>query len=148
MIRWNPIREMFAVQNALDRMFDENWRTVRAAAAEGYRLPLDVYESDAAYHLIASLPGVAADSIQVHWHDDVLTVSAELPQGQPQIENLRTHLSERASGKVSRSLRLNRPINAEAVEAVYEHGVLTLTLPKTADAQPRLIPVRTTISAN
>ncbi|MCL4247193.1 MAG: Hsp20/alpha crystallin family protein [Anaerolineae bacterium] len=143
-IRWNPIREMMALQN----MFDENnWRTVRPSNGT-YSLPLDVYESDANYVVVATLPGVGADNIQVNWHDDVLTISAELPQGTPNAENLKTHMIERAAGKVSRSLRLGRPINAEAVEATYENGVLSLTLPKTPEAQPKLIPVRTTISAN
>ena len=133
---------------ALQNMFDENnWRTVRPSNGT-YTLPLDVYESDANYVVVATLPGVGADNIQVNWHDDVLTISAELPQGAPNAESLKTHMIERAAGKVNRSLRLGRPINAEAVEATYENGVLTLTLPKTADAQPKLIPVRTTISAN
>jgi HSP20 family protein len=144
MIRWNPIREMMAMQNAFDRAWEENARSVRAASTA--QLALDVYETDAAYVVMASLPGVAADQIEVSWHDDVLTISAELAQTAP--EGARAHLQERRSGKVARSVRLSRPIDANAVEAVYELGVLTLTLPKTPDAQPRQIPVRTTISAN
>ncbi|MCC6613836.1 MAG: Hsp20/alpha crystallin family protein [Anaerolineae bacterium] len=147
MIRWNPVRDMMAMQNAVDRMFDDNWRAVRPSNGT-YSLPLDVYENDASYVIVATLPGVGADNIQVNWHDDVLTISAELPQGAPEGENQRTHMIERAAGKVSRSLRLSRPINTEGVEAVYENGVLTLTLPKTPEAQPKMIPVRTTISAN
>jgi HSP20 family protein len=146
-IRWNPMREMISMQNALDRMFDETWRAARPAE-DSYQLALDVYENDMAYQVVASLPGVGADNIQVNWHDDVLTISAELPQQAPQGEHVRTHMQERTTGRVSRSLRLSRPVNAEAVQAVYEHGVLTLTLPKTPDAQPKLIPVRTTINAN
>ncbi len=147
MIRWNPVREMMAMQNAVDRMFDESGPAVRPSNGT-YGLPLDVYESDANYVIVATLPGVGAENIQVNWHDDVVTISAELPQGAPQGDNLRTHMIERAAGKVSRSLRLSRPINTEAVEAVYENGVLTLTLSKTPEAQPKMIPVRTTISAN
>ena len=146
MIRWNPIREMIAMQNAFDRSYNENWRTIRANAEA--QLPLNVYENDNAYVLVASLPGVGAENINISWHDDVVTIAAELPQTQFEGENVKAHIVERAYGKVSRSLRLSRPVDTEAVEAVYENGVLTLTLPKSPEAQPRVIPVRSTISAN
>jgi HSP20 family protein len=146
MIRWNPVREMLAMQNVFDRSFGENWRTVRANVDA--QLPVNVYENDNAYVLVASLPGVGAENININWHDDVVTIAAELPQPAFEGENVKTHIAERAYGKVSRSLRLSRPVDTEAVEAVYENGVLTLTLPKTAEAQPRTIPVRSTISAN
>lgn len=146
MIRWNPVREMMAMQNAFDRQFNENWRTVRANVDA--QLPVNVYENDNAYVLVASLPGVGAENININWHDDVVTIAAELPQPAFEGENVKTHIAERSYGKVSRSLRLSRPVDTDAVEAVYENGVLTLTLPKTAEAQPRVIPVRSTISAN
>ncbi len=144
MVRWNPLREMLALQSALDRVWEESSRAM--LSANGSQLALDVYETDTNFIVKASLPGVEADHIQVNWHDDLLTISAELAQAAP--ENAHVHMQERFSGKVSRSIRLSRPINPNAVEAVYEAGVLTLTLPKTPDAQPRQIPVRTTISAN
>ncbi|MDX2137619.1 MAG: Hsp20/alpha crystallin family protein [Chloroflexota bacterium] len=149
MIRWNPLREMVAMQNALERMNGEQWRTIRPAA-ESFRLALDVYEQDDAYQVVASLPGVGADNIAVNWHDDVLTISAELPALTLEGENVRAHMNERTTGKFSRTLRFNRPVDANAVEATYVDGVLTLRLPKTAEAQPKVIPVRSTatISAN
>jgi HSP20 family protein len=146
MIRWNPIREMLAMQNAFDRAYTENWRNLQANTA--YQLPLDVYERADAYMIVASLPGVGAENIAVNWHDDVLTITAELPQGIAEAEGLKTHMNERTAGKVSRSLRLTRPVDTNAVEALYVDGVLTLTLPKSPEAQPKSIPVRSTISAN
>lgn len=147
MIRWNPIREMMAIQNAFDRAYADGWRTVRATAS-AYSLPLDVYENDEAYTFVASLPGVGAENIQVNWHDDTVTIQAEVPQSAPAGETLRTHMVERPAGKFSRSIHLSKPINTDAVEARYEDGVLTLTLPKSPEAQPKVIPVRGTISAN
>jgi len=147
MIRWNPIREMMAIQNAFDRAYADGWRTVRANA-NAYTLPLDVYENDAVYTFVATLPGVGAENIQVNWHDDSVTIQAEVPQSAPSTEGLRTHMVERPAGKFSRTIHLSKPIDTEAVEAVYADGVLTLTLPKRPEAQPKVIPVRSTISAN
>jgi HSP20 family protein len=141
-IRWNPIREMAAMQNMIDRVFEDTWRAARPTVA-GNALPLDVYESDQGYIVFAALPGVSADAIQVSIDDDVLTISGEVPQ--PAFEekdNTRVLLFERSYGKFSRSVRLGVPVDVEKVEAAYENGVLKLTLPKTAQAQPKTIPVR------
>jgi HSP20 family protein len=87
---------------------------------------------------------VNPEQINISFQDDVLTISGEIPQ--PAIaenEQARTLLFERSYGKFSRSIRLAQPIDADHVEASYENGVLTLTLAKAPEAQPRLIPVKT-----
>jgi HSP20 family protein len=141
-IRWNPVREMAAMQNVLDRMFEESWRTIRPTNA-GNVLPLDVYETDAAYTVFTAIPGVNPDEINVSLHDDVLTISGEVPQPTfAETQNARTLLLERGYGKFSRSIRLARPIDADNIEAAYENGILTLTLPIEPEAQPKLIQVK------
>ncbi len=139
MIRWNPAREMAAMQTAIDRVFDETWRNFRLGSSDS-SLALDVYETDAAYLVVAALPGATTDNIQVNWHDGVLTISGEIPQ--QNFENSRALMLERVTGKFARSVRLPQPIEANNVEALFENGVLTLTLPKTPEVQPRQIPVR------
>ncbi len=138
-IRWNPIREMATMQGALDRLFDETWRTTRGAADSG-TLALDVQETDSAYVVSAALPGVSANDVNISLHDGVLTISGETQQAP--LENSRALLLERTYGKLQRSIRLPQPVVQDSIEAVIENGVLTLTLPKTAEAQPRSIPVR------
>ena len=145
-MRWNPLREMAAMQSAIDRIFEDSWRGVSSTTLSA--LALDVHETDRAYLVNASLPGVKEEAIQVNWHDGVLTISAELPQLTPNEGNPRALLLERVYGAFTRSIRLNQPIDSEHVEAVYENGVLTLTLPKTPEVQPRQIPVRVNKSQN
>lgn len=147
-IRWNPLREMAAMQNALDRIFEDTWRSARPIFA-GNGLSLDVYEADNAYTVVTSLPGLTADQIQVSMHDGVLTISGELPQGTVP-ENARVLLQERAFGKFTRSITLPQTVDVEHIEAAFENGVLTLTLPKVPEVQPKLIPVRagTTVHSN
>ncbi len=138
-VRWNPVREMSAAQSAFDRFFEDRWSGVRGAEKRG--IAVDVHETAGAYRIVAPLPGVAADGVNISLHEDVLTISAELPQFAAP-EDARVLLLERSFGKVSRSLRLPQAVAADQIEAVLENGVLVLTLPKTPEAQPRVIPVR------
>ncbi|MBZ0286005.1 MAG: Hsp20/alpha crystallin family protein [Anaerolineae bacterium] len=140
-VRWNPIREMAAMQSAMDRLFEQSWRGAQPTVA-GNALALDVYENDQAYLVHTSLPGVNADQINISFQDDVLTISGEVEQANVE-QNTRVLLSERSYGKFSRSIRLAQAIDADKVEATYENGVLSLTLPKAPEAQPRMIPVKT-----
>lgn len=110
-------------------------------------LPVDVNETAGAYTVIATIPGVKADHINVQFHDEVLSIEAELAR--PEIaEGTRIHLRERAYGNFSRRIRLPQPVDADNIEAVYEDGVLTLSIPKTPEAQPRHIPVNAVPSLN
>lgn len=142
LVRWNPIREMAAMQNAMDRLFEDNWRTVRPTVA-GNSLPLDVYETDSSYVIYTAIPGIAPEQISVSMEDDVLTISGEVAQPAfEEKENVRTLVQERATGKFVRSVRVGDPVDSDKIEAAYENGVLKLTLPKTPAAQPRQIPVK------
>ncbi len=145
--RWGPIREMAAMQNMMDRIVDETLRSARASGTFensefGSALALDVHEDETHYTVTTSLPGVKSEHIQVNLHDDDLTIEAEMPETKTGSRNGRMLVQERAYGKYSRRIRLPQPVNAEKVEANYEDGVLTLTLPKAEHALPRSIPVK------
>lgn len=141
-VRWNPFREMVAMQSAMDRIFDETWRDARPYWTEN-NLPIDVQENEDAFTVVANIPGVNADDINVNLHDNILTISFETTQeNDNQDENKRVLIQERVYGKFSRSFRLGQHVNAENVEAAYDNGVLTLTLPKSEEAKPRQITVK------
>ena len=136
-VRWNPVREMLAMQTALDRMFDD---TRRGGFDNGNALALDVHEDDQNYSVVTSLPGVKPENINVSLHDGVLTITGEIPVQTN--ENARTLMQERVYGKFTRSIRLPMAVNSDNVEAAFDNGVLKLTLPKSEEAQPKQIPVR------
>lgn len=147
MMRWNPMREILAMQRVMDRLMDDQWQAVRDtdATMNAAALALDVHETEAGYVVAASLPGLTADAIQITYHDGVLTVAGDLPQFAPPLaadKQAHALMTERTWGRFSRSIRLPRPVQMDAIEATYENGVLTLTLPKSAEAQPRMIPIR------
>jgi HSP20 family protein len=133
------IRRNYRPVTRFDRIFDEFWRNEFQNGE--FALALDVDESDSAYTVTAALPGVNAEDINIRLNDDVLTISAEVNE-RKNGENGRRVIQERRYGKFSRSLRLPVPVNADAIEANYENGVLTLHVPKAEEAQPRQIPVK------
>jgi HSP20 family protein len=135
--RWNPIREMLALQTALDRMFEENGI---GAVDGGNTLALDIHENDQNYTVVTSMPGVQPENINVTLHDGVLTITGTIPAQSR--ENIRVLVQERRYGQFTRSIRLPMAVDSNKVEASFENGVLTLTLPKTPEAQPKQIQVR------
>jgi HSP20 family protein len=143
-IRWNPFREMVAMQNVMDRAFDDFWRADWPTFGRwtGFETPaLDIHENDNAYTVALPLPGVNPDQINVRLQNGVLTVSGELPQ--PKVEgDAKVVVQERYYGKFSRSVSLPQSVDADKVEATYENGVLTLSLPKVPEAQPKMIAVK------
>jgi HSP20 family protein len=103
------------------------------------RLPLDVYTTPEEIVIIASLPGLTADEVDITLDGDRLTIRGEL---QPPLENVDYLFQERAYGPFSRTLTLNVPVNTDEAEAVFENGVLKLTLPKAEETRPKTIEVK------
>lgn len=145
-VRWNPFRESAALNHWVNRLAEDAWRE-NANNDLTRRLPLEVRENDEAYTIVAALPGVNPEQVQVQFYDGVLTISAELPAAPP-ANGSRLLLQERAAGKFARSLRLPQAVDTVTAQAVYEQGLLTLTLPKTPEAKPRLIPVKNSALLN
>ncbi len=133
-VRRNPFREMVEMQRAFDRALDE------ARSSEAFNaLALDVRESEDAYTVETSLPGLTEDEIEINLHENTLTINAEFNREVNEGEKF-IH-RERSYGKFRRTVNLPQMVDSQAVTANYENGVLTLTLPKAAEARPRRIPV-------
>ncbi len=145
-VRWNPLREIAAMQNVMDRLVDEAWQDFRPFNG-GSTLPLDIHEDENNYTIVANIPGLTSDDININLHENALTIDVEIAQ--PEVaEGTRVLVQERFYGRLTRRFSLAQPVNVESVAADYSNGVLTLTLPKTAEAKPRQIPVRSTVNSN
>ncbi len=103
-------------------------------------LALDVEEIAEAYIVRANLPGIEQEDISVNIHEDVLTISGE-SAAENRAEDSKVLIRERRFGKFSRSLRFPAAVNGDAVEASFENGVLSISLPKAEHVKPRQIPV-------
>ncbi len=94
------------------------------------QMKVDVRENDGGFLVIAEIPGVPKEEIQVSVDGNVITLSAEVRQQSEKTEGEKLLRSERYYGSVSRSFQLPADIDAGSCQAKYEHGVLTLNLPK------------------
>lgn len=101
---------------------------------------LDVWDTGDAYVLWAEVPGLSEKDIQLTLKQGVLTLSGERKPEVP--EGYQAHRRERATMRISRSIRLGAKVDADKVTATVKHGLLTVTLPKSPEATPRQIPVR------
>ena len=142
-IRGNPWREARTLRQAMDELFEDSFVRPREGQLERterrLRLPLDVYTTPEEIVIIASLPGLTPEEVDVTIDDDRLTIRGEL---RPPLQNVDYLFQERAYGPFSRTLTLNVPVETDAAEAVFENGVLTLTLPKAEESKPKSIEVK------
>jgi len=99
----------------------------------------DVYETADALRVVVDLPGYAADSVAIHFEKDVLSIEAERKREADAEKTLL--IRERGFGKVRRTFALKVPVEAERIAAEYDRGVLTVTLPKRAEAKPHKIEI-------
>lgn len=138
--RWNPFREIAEMQRQFDRVFDDAWRGTEARMGTNW-MPIDVTETENGFTVVADLPGLSAEDINVNLHDDVLTISGEVTRSEEHEDN-RAIVRERTYGHFSRRISMPTPVDAEGIQATYDNGVLTLTMPKAESAKPRQIEVK------
>ncbi|MFO7742774.1 MAG: Hsp20/alpha crystallin family protein [Anaerolineae bacterium] len=141
--RRDPFRDLMSLREAMDDLFEESFVQPRQRSIEPrerrLRLPLDVYTTPEEIVIVASLPGLTPDEVDITIDGDRLTIRGEL---RPPLENVDYLFQERAYGPFARTLTLNVPINADEADAVFENGVLTLSLPKAEESKPRTIEVK------
>lgn len=141
MVRYNPwgVGEL---QNEINRLFS-NWGDSESSAATAGWVPtVDIQEFDNRFQLFVDLPGVEPGAVDITLDNGVLTISGErnfpqVPEGEQMI-NRRT---ERGQGRFHRRFILPETVDAEKVKASDRHGVLEISIPKQAKAQPRRIKV-------
>lgn len=102
---------------------------------------LSVYDTGSALVLYAEVPGLKDSDIKIEITQDVLSLSGERKADAP--EGYAVHRRERAPVKFARNLTLPCKVDTDKATATVTDGVLTLTLPKVAEAQPRQIAVKT-----
>jgi HSP20 family protein len=140
--RWDPFHEAISLRDAVNSLFQDSFvRPGGMPAQSGLSaLPLDVSETENEFVVKASLPGIKPDDVQITVHGDTLTIRGE-SKVEEEKKGEHWHIRERRSGVFQRSLSLSAPVDSDKAQADFEHGVLTLTLPKSESAKPRQIKV-------
>jgi HSP20 family protein len=129
--RWDPLRDLLAIQQHLDRF---------APGSGGWTPPVDLFETADEYVLTAEVPGVERNDLQIEVQDGVLTLRGVRRERPAACEAY--HRVERGHGTFTRRFQLQGPVDAERITADLRDGVLTVTCPKANDAEARRIQIR------
>jgi HSP20 family protein len=144
-VRWEPLRELSSLQSEMNRLFNTVFDQPTGGAGNGGALrrwmpAMDLVETDDHFVLRADLPGLSEDDVKIELEDNTLTLSGER-KAEHESRDEGFYRVERAFGTFSRSLTLPRGVNAEAVEASFDRGVLEVRIPKPEEPKPRRIEI-------
>ena len=141
--RWDPFRELSALQNRMSRLFEEQQYGAgreESLTAVAFVPPVDIYEDEHSIQLKLEVPGIDQKDLDVKVENNVLTVGGERKfEKEEKEENFRR--VERRYGSFTRSFTLPNTVNPEDVSADYNDGVLKIRLGKRAEAKPKQIKV-------
>ncbi len=141
-VRWEPFREMTTLRDAMDRLFEDSFvRPSRMLGPWAGEPALDMYQTDKDVVVKASLPGVKPNEVKVTISGDVLTIEGERKE-EHEVKEGDYLRRESRYGTFSRSVTIPVPIKSDKVDAEFEDGVLTLTMPKTEEVKLKQIQVR------
>ena len=144
--RVTPLQDFTPLWNVMDRFITDSFGPQSGWSGwdqGGFRtLPLEVYETPEQFVVRAVAPGVKPDDLSVEYDAGTLTIRAKTEAPELQ-EGWKAHLTEFGYGESIRQLRLPRKVDIDSAKSTFEHGVLTLMLPKVADARPHRIAIQT-----
>ena len=140
--RWEPMNDLISLRQAMDRLFEDSFvRPGRVLDRSSVtQLPLDVYATQDAVIVRASVPGVNPDDVEITIEGSRLTIRGEI---KPQKDEGDYLLQEQRYGPFARTLDLALPVQADKAEASFKNGLLTLTIPKAEEIKPKTIKVKT-----
>ena len=142
LVRWEPLNELVTLRQAMDRLFEDSFVRPGPRWVQGSEyhceLPIDVYTTDEEVVLVASVPGMSPEDVEITIEGDSITLKGDVPAPMANVEYA---AQERPYGKFARTLRINVPVQADKAEATFEKGVLTLVIPKQEEVKPRTIKV-------
>ncbi len=139
--RWEPVREMMTLREAMDRLFDDAFTRPISMSGVSAAPALDLYQTSDEVVVKAALPGLKAEDVQITVTADVLTLRGEFQQ-ENESKEATYHIRERRYGVFERSVMLPTDVQTEKAKADFENGILTITLPKAEAVKPRAISVK------
>ena len=143
LVRRDPAREMMTLRDAMDRLFEESFLPSAffgAGDTAAASLPVDIYETDTNVVVKATVPGVKPEDIEVTMTGDLLTIKGEF-KSEEKAEKRDYVRQERRFGSFCRQITLPVAVDGKEATATFEHGVLTLELPKVERAKAKSIKV-------
>ncbi len=145
LVRWDPASEMISLRDAMNRLLGESFIRPwfgRGTFLEDEAMALDMYETDSEVVVEAPVPGVKPEEIDVQVTGNVLTIKGERKEEKEKKEASYIY-REQSYGSFCRSVTLPTEVDVDKAQAEFEHGVLTLTLPKSEAVKPKTIKIKT-----
>jgi HSP20 family protein len=139
LVRWEPFRDLLALQERLNRGFDSSRQTGEEQLGT-WAPAVDIYETEKEIVLKADLPGLKLEDVDISLNNNVLSVRGER-RFEKDVKEDNYHRVERAYGNFVRTFTLPNTVNVEQIDATYDNGVLKITLPKREEARPKQIKV-------
>jgi len=140
--RWEPVREMMTLREAMDRLFDDAFTRPINLRDGGWSAPaVDMYQTDDEVVVKVALPGFKADEVQINVTGDVLSLRGDLKREQEEKDKA-WHIREHRWSSFERSVALPTQVKADGANADFENGILTITLPKAEEVKPKSISVK------
>ncbi len=133
--KWDLFRDLRSVEDEFDRIAG------RAFSRDTWVPALDVRESEDRFDVTVDLPGLGPDDVNVTFEDGMLSISGKR-EFSVEDRGETWHRIERSFGTFARSMRLPQTADTERIEATFDKGVLTISVPKTEQAKPKTIQVR------
>jgi HSP20 family protein len=139
--RWEPSRGATTLQEQFNRLFSDAFeRTSEESNLTSWAPAVDIYETEHELVVKADVPDVDPKDLDIRVENNILTIRGERKFEKKVDENNYLRV-ERAYGSFTRSFSLANTVNADAIKADYQNGVLTLSIPKREEAKPKQIKV-------
>jgi HSP20 family protein len=134
---------MMTLREAMDRLFDDAFtRPLSVRDSWSFATPaIDMYQTDNEVVVKASIPGIKADEVEIHVTGDILTLKGEVKQEEER-DDRAWHIREQRFGSFERSIVLPTEVKSDKAEAIFENGILTITLPKADEVKPKTINIK------
>lgn len=135
---------ILSMQREINNLFDTFFRGSvedSGLVTTAWNPAVDITEHDSTFVVKVELPGVSRDDVRITIQDNMLTIRGEKKQ-EKEIKGTNAHRTERSYGAFQRTFSLPSSVKADAIEARYADGVLTITLPKAEEAKRKEIEVK------
>ncbi|MBI5476032.1 MAG: Hsp20/alpha crystallin family protein [Ignavibacteriales bacterium] len=142
LVRWNPVVNFGNMHRELDKIFEQFRSDVQNEDVSKTLMPVvDIVERENEFSIKVEIPGVDKKDVKITIQNDVLTIRGEKKQEEEK-KGENYYRTERSYGTFQRSFTLPSSVANEKIDASYDNGILTLTIPKLEEAKPKEIEVK------
>jgi len=143
-VRWDPFRNIAALQDRINRLFEDAFPHKGDEEEDlsvcAWRPLVDIFDTNEGIAMQVDLPGVKKDDVSVEVKNNMLTIQG-LRQVESSVGDEKYYRRERTCGTFQRSFALRYPIAPESIKASFKNGVLTIHIPKPEEEKPKKVSV-------